>query len=97
MPEPVPEPVIDSCALLQVTYTKDIAPLISANCSTPNCHSNNFYFGDFTTYSGLRIKVDNGTFYYRVFTTRNMPLNGSLSHTQLQKIQCWLDAGTPNN
>jgi hypothetical protein len=77
-----------------VTYTKHIAPIISQACG---CHGPGFFKGDLTNYTGVKAKVDNGTFKKEVITNKTMPQGSSLSSKQLELITCWLDKGAPNS
>lgn len=81
-----------------VKYSTDIAPIIATSCSIGGCHEVNFIFGDYTTYDGLETVAKDGTMEQQVITDKVMPKSGDpLTQTQLDKIQCWLDAGAPNN
>lgn len=83
-----------------ITYAKHIKPIIDNNCATPGCHvSGGSGNGDFTGYSGVLTKVNNGSFKNRVFDSPNnpMPASGMLPQKQLDLIKCWLDKGALNN
>ena len=80
-----------------ITYSSDIAPLIASKCSTAGCHDAGSVVGDYTTYAGIETKAKNGDMEKAVITDKTMPKSGTLSQTELDKIQCWLDAGAPNN
>ena len=87
------KPVEIDCS--KVTYGNDINPIISSKCT--KCHVGSFVYGDFTSYPDLKARVDNGRFKLWVIDTKLMPPSGPLSTVELKKIQCWLDAGAPNN
>ena len=93
----LPKPQTKSlCDSLNVTYTNTIAPIISAHCIS--CHKAGFAPGDFTMYSVVKAKADAGSLKNRVLILQDMPKGGPpLSVSDQQKIQCWLDAGSPNN
>lgn len=83
-----------------MSYTNDIAPIISANCSTtPGCHITGFTNGDFTSYGGIIPKIQSGAFFNRVLgPSRDMPDGGPvLADSLVQKLQCWINQGYPNN
>lgn len=83
-----------------IKYTKHIKPIIVANCSfNSGCHVTGFNKGDFTTYSGLKNKIDDGSFKLRVFDSPNnpMPASGMLAQFKLDSIKCWLEKGALNN
>lgn len=85
------------CSTINSGYSTQIKPIIEANCLSSGCHNNGSANGDFTIYSGLKAKADNGSFYNRVIEQKNMPLSKELSMDELKKIKCWLNAGAPNN
>lgn len=85
-----------------VKYSTTIKPIIETKCAISGCHVSGFGFGDFTTYAGLKQKIDDGTFKDRVFdpSARSMPppANGGVMPTAtLALIQCWLDKGANND
>lgn len=85
------------CSKISSGYASNIKPIIDGNCLSSGCHNGGSTHGDFTTYAGVKAKVDNGSFDNRVIQQKNMPLGGSLSIDQLKKIKCWLNSGAPNN
>lgn len=105
--EPVPfiPPPSDSV----ISYSKDIVPILQTFCFGINgqtCHvtvSNQGANGDFTTYEGLKAKVDNGTIAVRVFNPNGgMPPSYSnnptpLADSDLFKFELWVEQGAPNN
>lgn len=94
-PDLQPQPV-GACDT--VTFTKHIKPIIIANCAKSGCHEVGSLSGDFSTYPGLKGKVDNGTFNNRALVVRDMPQGGPpLSQEKIDLIKCWLAAGAPNN
>ncbi len=81
-----------------VQFNKNIKPIVDLNCAIPGCHVSGFSSGDFTSYTGLNVKVAGGQFKNRVFSgSAPMPPSGKLPQNQLDIIQCWLDNGAPNN
>lgn len=73
------------------TYNSNMQTLINAKCSSPACHPT------YTTYVGIKSTLDLGTFKDRVITKKDMPSGSSLTSSELNKIQCWIDAGYPQN
>lgn len=87
---------IPTCDTTNVSFTADIQPIINANCVS--CHTaGGSAPGDFTTYVGIKSKVDNGSFNNRVLVQKNMPPSGPLSTCEQTKIQKWIDNGALNN
>jgi hypothetical protein len=85
------------CSKISSGYSANIKPIIDGNCLSSGCHNTGSVNGDFTTYSGLKAKADNGTLDNRVIQNKSMPPSGSLSMDNLKKIKCWLNSGSPNN
>jgi len=79
------------------TYNATIKTIINGNCNSSGCHNAGSSRGDFTTYSGLSPYLTNGSFKREVLTNQTMPENSSLSQSQLNTIQCWVNDGYPEN
>jgi hypothetical protein len=79
------------------SFASDVMPVIQASCTTGSgCHgsgSNNGpgalvnYTQIFNAHADIRSAV----------ASRHMPLNGSLSATEMNAILCWIDNGAPSN
>lgn len=78
-----------------VTYAGTIKPLFDSRCIT--CHGATSGDGPITNYAQTKALVDNGKLKLTVLTTRSMPQGSTLTAGQLGQVQCWLDAGAPNN
>jgi len=78
-------------------FQTDIKPIIDSKCVS--CHTTGASQGDFTIFSVLKTKVDNGTFKNRVFTLKDMAPSGNpqLTEEELGKIKCWMEQGAPDN
>lgn len=76
-------------------YTSGIKSIIDNNCTGSGCHGTNSYLGDFTSYAGLKTALSNGTFKREVITKKTMPKGSSLSESDYNKINCWLNNGFP--
>lgn len=85
------------CSKISSSFAANVKPIMEGSCLTSGCHNAGSTNGDFTSYAGIKAKVDNGSMDNRVIQTKNMPLSGSLSMDQLKKIKCWLNSGAPNN
>jgi uncharacterized membrane protein len=77
-----------SCDGRVANYNMNIKSIIDANCVS--CHST------YSTYSGLKISTDNGSFAREVLDRRTMPKNASLSADALSLLQCWKESGYPD-
>ncbi|MES2141186.1 MAG: hypothetical protein V4511_15875 [Bacteroidota bacterium] len=90
-------------------YQTAIKPILITYCygqGTQTCHvtvSNQGAPGDFTTYAGIKAKVDNGTIQSRVLTSGGgMPPTYSsgptaLSSEDLEKLKTWVNNGAQDN
>lgn len=85
------------CSNIASTYSTDIKPIISNNCTLSGCHAAGSPNGDFTTYTGLKSVADNGKLNEQVIIDKKMPPSGPLSLDDRKKIKCWLNNGAPNN
>jgi hypothetical protein len=79
------------------TYNSGIKTIIDNNCTGSSCHANGSPYGIFTNYQGLQPFISNGTFKRDVLDKQIMPKNKNLSQDELNKIQCWVDNGFPEN
>jgi hypothetical protein len=84
-----------------ISYSKIIAPLTAAQCSSVSgCHESGSQDGDFTTHAGLKEKAVNGTLYNRVVKIKDMPQAGSkykLTDQERGFYAAWIAQGSPNN
>ncbi|MEO8148752.1 MAG: hypothetical protein ABI723_14000 [Bacteroidia bacterium] len=104
----LPEPALPADTTT-VSYSKDIVPIMITYClgvGNQHCHvtnSNQGSVGDFSTYPGLKEKIDSGKFALRVFNSNGgMPppyTNGPkvIAPGDLQKLHKWVDMGAPDN
>jgi len=91
-----------SCEGVSVSYANDIVPIINTNCALSGCHVSGFSSGDYTTYTGLKAKADNGTLKERVVAKKDMPPSTtlgpkSLSDADIKKFFCWIEDGAGKN
>lgn len=77
------------CDGTNATYNSTVKAIVNGNCL--NCHSG------YSTYAGLSSVLSNGKFKQHVITDQDMPKGGSLTADQLNKIQCWVESGYPEN
>jgi hypothetical protein len=87
-----------SCDTTVTTFSGTINEIIQSRCATPGCHvPGGTGPGDFTTYSGLQPKLQDGSFESQVLVNKAMPPTGTLSTCDLNKIQKWVNNGAQNN
>jgi len=86
------------CDVANVTWSGTIKPIVDLTCATPGCHvAGGTGPGNFTTYAGVKAKVDDGSFRSQVLVSQAMPPTGPLGSCSLQQIDIWLNAGAPEN
>ena len=87
----------DPCLGVPPTFNANAFPVITASCAQTGCHVTGATFGDFTTYAGIKLKVDNGSFYNRTIVQKSMPIGAKLSKQDFNTLKCWLKDGAQNN
>lgn len=89
------------CDTAAVSYTNDVLPIINANCAISGCHAPpNGGNWDYTTYAGLKAKVDNGALKKRAVEEKSMPPTFSgltLTQEEIDILHCWILDNGPNN
>ncbi|HET6244728.1 MAG: hypothetical protein H0V01_02745 [Bacteroidetes bacterium] len=85
------------CTLENYSYNSDIKPIINSRCSINGCHNSGSPNGDYTTYLGVKTKVDNGSLRERVVTKKDMPSGSPLSAEDIAKFECWITSGSKEN
>lgn len=92
------EPVY-TCGTVDATWTSGVAPIIASHCAISGCHESGASMGDYTTYQGVKAKVDNGTFSLRVFQLQVMPpiTQPDLTPEEYMQLKCWVENGAPQN
>ncbi len=81
----------------KVTFSGDIMPIMQNSCNTTGCHNAGGAAPmPLTSYSEIKIYVDNGMIADRVLVKGDMP-PGGLPEDQKKKIKCWIENGAPDN
>lgn len=94
---------IPICDGTEVSYSKDIKPLIKAKCSTGLGSGTGCHDSWILTYDGLKDKVNNNTFKETTIIYKSMPKIPNnfgieaLTETEINLIICWLDNGAKEN
>jgi hypothetical protein len=89
------EPEVD-CTGINSDY-ETIKLILHKSCNLSGCHNQGSYYGDFTSFAGVKAKVEDGTFKDRVIIKKDMPSGGKLTTEEFNKIKCWLDNGAKEN
>jgi hypothetical protein len=85
------------CSTVPATFLADVRPIINSNCVSSGCHPAGSGHGDFTSFAGIKGKVNNGSFAKEVLVNKTMPSQGTLSLSDRQKLKCWIDNGALEN
>lgn len=81
-----------------ITYSGHIAPFITTYCATSSaCHASGAFNPVLETYDQVVSNIDR--IEVRAITEGTMPPSSvaAPSATELDNLQAWIDAGTPNN
>lgn len=90
----------NECDTTTVTYSKSIAPILTAKCK--GCHQGSNPGGGISlvTYTDAFAIAQNGSFYGSVIqdgSFSSMPKGSKLPDCDIAKIRIWIAAGSPNN
>lgn len=94
-------PQAPACDTTNVTYSTDVWPVISENCT--DCHNTGFPSGNvsLSNYDEIVAAVQNGSLLGTIKHEDGwspMPKGGGkLPDCDIQKIESWVNAGTPDN
>lgn len=104
-----PKPDAD-CVNYDATYDGEVKTIIDVNCAHSGCHiSGGGSPGVFTTYAGMASYFNDGGIREFVVSLRNDPENGmppnwatndgpkDLTEEEFKILQCWINAGYPEN
>ncbi|MDP3556965.1 MAG: hypothetical protein Q8T03_06285 [Bacteroidota bacterium] len=98
--KPTPIVQIDSCTT-DISYTKQIVPLINQSCALSGCHVTGGY-KSFSDHNSLKSVIDNtSSFVSRFKPGGGMPPSYStgppLTDCQISKLESWIKQGALNN
>lgn len=102
LPEPAPPTFCDTT---EATYLTTVKPIIDQSCAISGCHlPGTSAPGNFTFYVGLEGYFDGDQLEQRIFLETdpllrmppiNSPPEAMLSQEQMDILECWIDAGYP--
>jgi len=106
-------PIIDNtseCDILTASYDLNVKAIIDNTCALSGCHVNGGEGpGVYTSYDNLIPFIEDGSIALTVIERKDDPVIGmppdwstngapkDLTEEQLDLIQCWVDAGYPEN
>jgi len=90
------------CDTINATYNGDVKAIINGSCAVVGCHDGDGNYvpagsENFTTFDGLMENLDNGNFNTEVLINNTMPPGVALEDSDIEILQCWKDAGFPEN
>ncbi len=86
------------CDTTNFDFAEIIFPLIQNSCAvTTACHGEGSAFGDYTSFSGIKVAIDNGRIRKRVLQEQDMPPGAPLSECDQALLKLWLDSGAPGD
>ena len=82
-----------TCDSANLTYTNSIKTLVDAHCASSSCHAAGGTSPDLSSYTNVtnnitRVKA-------RAIDLKTMPASGPLTVCEINKLQAWINAGTP--
>jgi len=95
------EPIDTSTTVVVSTYENKIKIIVDLNCGIfSGCHGEgaSATAGDFTTFAGLKIDIDNGKVKTQVVDLEAMPVGSNFNPSTDRKVfEDWLLAGAKEN
>lgn len=94
---------IPPCDGTEVSYKKDVEPLIKAKCSTGLGPGTGCHDAWILTYGGAKKTADNGSLIRTTLIDKTMPKIpnnygiGALTPEEINIFICWVENGSPNN
>ncbi|GAA4278613.1 hypothetical protein GCM10022259_33380 [Aquimarina mytili] len=89
--EEIPIPIGSEICSTDISFIDDVKPIIDSNCI--RCHGGN-QAPDLRTFDGIK---NNANRVRTQVVTRRMPLGGTLTNEEIERIRCWIDNGALNN
>lgn len=85
------------CTTTSAKYSTDVAPLITSKCSYSGCHDAGTAAAGVVLENHTQTAAAAGGIKQRCLIDKNMPPGSPLTTNEMAILQCWIDAGTPNN
>jgi uncharacterized membrane protein len=85
-----------NCTTVNAKFAADVNPIIQSKCSYAGCH-NASAAGGVILLNYNQINSNSAKINLRTVVQKNMPSSGALPKADLDKIQCWINSGSPNN
>jgi uncharacterized membrane protein len=85
-----------NCSTVSAKFAADVNPIIQSKCSYAGCH-NASAAGGLVLLNYNQINTNSAKINLRTVVQKSMPSSGALPKADLDKIQCWINSGSPNN
>jgi hypothetical protein len=85
------------CSSAEISFAKDVQPILRTNCAKAGCHDGQSMPHDFSIYEEVKLILPDSVFYYYVIKDKSMPQDSPLSESELQTLRCWASRQYPNN
>ena len=85
------------CANVSAKYSTDIAPIIQTKCATAGCHNASSSAAGIVLQTHAQVAAKANQIRQECIVNKTMPPAGPLPIAEQNAIQCWINAGTPNN
>jgi uncharacterized membrane protein len=85
-----------NCTTTPAKFGADVNPIIQSKCAISGCH-NASGAGGVILLNYNQISAAASRINVRAVVQKTMPSSGPLPKADLDKIQCWINSGAPNN
>ncbi len=85
------------CSTIDSKYSTAISPLMQSKCSYSGCHDAGTAAAGVVLENHTQVAASAGRINQRCIVDKSMPPGGPLSSNETLALQCWINAGTPNN
>jgi uncharacterized membrane protein len=88
--------VVD-CSTVDSKFSTAINPLMQSKCSYSGCHDAGTAAAGVVLENHTQVAASAGRINQRCIIEKTMPPGTPLSSNEIFALQCWINAGTPNN
>ena len=85
------------CTTVSAKYSTDIAPIMQTKCATSGCHNASSSAAGIVLQTHAQVASKANQIKQACIVNKSMPPAGPLPIAEQNAIQCWINAGTPNN
>jgi uncharacterized membrane protein len=85
------------CSTVDSKFSTAINPLMQSKCAYSGCHDAANAAGGVVLENYTQISASAGRIKVRCIDEKTMPPGSPLSASETLALQCWINAGTPNN